>query len=124
GGAVTLSRSTSLFRQCAFTDNQANGVSGGGAVEAIDGAQATFVDCSFERDSARQRGGALDIHGATVSLRGGDLVDDHTDGAGSDPNSFGGAIAVIDGTLRVFGTRFERDRAAWVGGAIYAIGAW
>jgi hypothetical protein len=43
---------------------------------------------------------------------------------GHKTNSAGGAIWVLDGTLRVSGTLFDGNEAGFVGGAIYAIGTW
>jgi predicted outer membrane repeat protein len=50
------------------------------------------------------------------------MVGNRTNLPGHDRSSHGGAVAVVDGTLQVTGTRFERNQAGYVGGAIYAIG--
>ncbi|HXT20887.1 MAG TPA: hypothetical protein VN923_09070, partial [Thermoanaerobaculia bacterium] len=97
---------------------------GGGAVKVLEGSEAAFVDCSFRNNSARVRGGAVAMRGATVSFLRGELVGNRTNLPGHDPHSVGGAIFMLDGTLRVTGTRFERNQAAWVGGAVYAMGRW
>lgn len=124
-GGVTLSKSDILFRNCTFINNRAAAPqTGGGAVKALDGSTASFVNSSFRDNSSQLRGGALVVRGATVTIQGGDFTGNRVNLPGHNPNSFGGAIVVIDGTLRVTGTRFQGNEAGWVGGAIYAIGNW
>src|SRR6185295_7801962 len=66
----------------------------------------------------------MSVRSATVNVQGGSFTGNRTNLPGHNPNSFGGAIMVVDGTLRVSGVRFEGNQAGWVGGAIYAIGNW
>jgi len=124
GGAVTISKADALFRQVSFLDNRVAGLTGGGAVKVLEGSEASFVDCSFRGNSARLRGGAVVVRGSLVTFLRGEMVGNRTNLPGHDPHSFGGAIMVLDGALRVTGTRFENNEAGWVGGAIYAIGNW
>lgn len=122
---VTLSKSDALFRNCTFLNNRAAAPqTGGGAVKALEGSTATFVNSSFRSNSSQLRGGAMVVRGAVVTIQGGDFTGNRVNLPGHNPNSFGGAIVVIDGTLRVTGTRFQGNEAGWVGGAIYAIGNW
>ncbi|HEV2854452.1 MAG TPA: hypothetical protein VHC97_16785 [Thermoanaerobaculia bacterium] len=124
-GGVTLSKSDALFRSCVFLNNRAGAPqTGGGAVKALEGSTASFVNTSFRGNSSQLRGGAMVVRSAVVSLQGGDFTGNRTNLPGHSPNSFGGAIVVIDGTLRVSGVRFEGNQTGWVGGAIYAIGNW
>ena len=124
-GGVTLSKSDALFRNCVFVNNRAAASqTGGGAVKALEGSKASFVNTSFRGNSSQLRGGALVVRSAVVTIQGGDFTGNRTNLPGHNPNSFGGAIVVIDGTLRVTGTRFEGNETGWVGGAIYAIGNW
>lgn len=124
-GGVTLSKSDALFRNCVFVNNRAAAPqTGGGAVKALEGSTAGFVNTSFRGNSSQLRGGALVVRSAVVTIQGGDFTGNRTNLPGHNPNSFGGAIVVIDGTLRVTGTRFEGNETGWVGGAIYAIGNW
>src|SRR4029079_7364150 len=95
---------------------------GGGAVDVLEGSEATFADCSFRGNSARQRGGAMEGRGSLVTLLRGEWVGNRTNLPGHDPHSFGGAIMVLDGALRVTGTRFENNEAGWEGGATDALG--
>ena len=124
-GGVTLSAAEALFRRCSFAGNRTGGlVTGGGAVKALAGSSATFVDCGFRGNSSPLRGGALVVRNATVTIQGGEFAGNRTNLPGHHPNSFGGAIVVIDGTLNVSGVRFEGNQTGWTGGAIYAIGNW
>jgi hypothetical protein len=124
-GGVTLSKSDVLFRSCTFVNNRAAAPqTGGGAVKALEGSTASFVNSSFRTNSSQLRGGAMVVRGAVVTVQGGDFTANRVNLPGHNPNSFGGAIVVIDGTLRVTGTRFQGNEAGWVGGAIYAIGNW
>ncbi|MFL6235417.1 MAG: right-handed parallel beta-helix repeat-containing protein [Thermoanaerobaculia bacterium] len=124
-GGVTLSESEALFRSSSFVNNRAaSTVTGGGAVKLLPGSSAAFVDCSFRGNSSPVRGGALAVRSSDVTIQGGDFTGNRTNLPGHNGNSFGGAILVIDGALSVSGTRFERNEAGWIGGAIYAIGNW
>jgi predicted outer membrane repeat protein len=124
-GGVTLSAAEALFRQCSFVNNRAaNLMTGGGAVKALPGSSATFMNCSFHNNSSPLRGGAIVVRGADVTIQGGELVGNRTNLLNHQINSFGGAIVVIDGTLTVSGVRFDGNQAGWTGGAIYAIGNW
>jgi hypothetical protein len=124
-GGVTLNNAEALFRVCSFVnDRSASTVTGGGAVLALPGSSATFVGSSFQGSSSPARGGALEVRAASVTIQGGDFTGNRTNLPGHNVNSFGGAIAVIDGALSVSGTRFERNEAGWIGGALYAIGTW
>jgi hypothetical protein len=124
-GGVTLSESEALFQGCSFVNNRAASTqTGGGAVKALPGASATFVNCSFQGNSSSVRGGALAVRNAEVAIQGGSFTGNRTNLPGHDPRSYGGAILVIDGTLSVTGTRFEANEAGWIAGAIFAIGNW
>lgn len=124
-GGVTVQKADAVFRGCTFLNNRTGGKgTGGGAVKVFDGSVAAFVNSSFRDNSALSRGGALVVRAATVTIQGGELLRNRTNGPGHNLNAAGGAIIVLDGTLTVSNVRFEGNEAGWVGGAIYAIGAW
>jgi predicted outer membrane repeat protein len=124
-GGVTLSQAEALFRSCSFVNNRvAAAATGGGAAKVIDSSSATFINSSFRGNSSQLRAGAIAVRSAEAVIQGGDLTGNRTNLPGHNPNSFGGAIMVIDGVLRVTDVRFENNQAGWVGGAIYAIGNW
>lgn len=124
-GGVTMSKADAVFQGCTFLGNRAAAPqTGGGAFKALEGATVKFVNSSFRENSSQLRGGALVVRSAVVTLQGGDFTNNRVNLPGHNPNSFGGAIVVIDGTLRASGVRFQGNEAGWVGGAIYSIGNW
>jgi hypothetical protein len=125
GGAVTLTAAQARFVDCRFLNNTATGrTTGGGAVRVLTGSEATFVRTEMRGSSSLNRGGAIEIISATVVIEGGSLVENRTNLPGHKPTATGGAIYLLDSVLRVSDARFERNQAAWVGGAIYAYGRW
>lgn len=125
GGAVTLSAAEARFVNCKFLSNTASGrTTGGGAVRVIAGSDATFVNTEWRGNSSANRGGALEINFSTAAIEGGAFLENRTNLPGHKRTASGGAIYVLDGTLRVSDARFERNQAGWVGGAIYAFGKW
>lgn len=125
-GGATFGKAEATFRRCAFVGNRADGPStGGGAVKVLEGSSVRFVDCSFRDNSSSNRGGALSVRpGAEVAVEGGEFLRNRVNLPGHKPNSAGGAIWLLDGTLSVSGTTFEGNEAGFVGGAIYAYGTW
>ncbi|MEA2602012.1 MAG: hypothetical protein QOF89_3004 [Acidobacteriota bacterium] len=125
-GGVTLGKAEATFRNCAFVSNRTEAPStGGGAVKVLEGSSVSFFNCSFRDNSSPNRGGALAVRaGADVTVQGGEFLRNRVNLPGHKTNSAGGAIWVLDGTLRVSGTLFDSNEAGFVGGAIYAIGNW
>jgi hypothetical protein len=125
GGAVTLTAAEARFVDCKFLNNTATGrTTGGGAVRVINGSDATFVRTEMRGNSSGNRGGAIEILFSTVAIEGGSFIENRTNPLNHKNTASGGAIYVLDGTLRVSDARFERNQAGWVGGAIYAYGKW
>ncbi len=123
GGAATLNAAEARFVDCKFLNNSATGrTTGGGAVRVINGSDATFVNTEWRGNSSANRGGALEVNLSTVAIERGSFIENRTNRPGHKATSTGGAIHVVDGTLRVSDARFERNQAGWVGGAIYAFG--
>lgn len=123
-GGVTLTGAVARFVNCKFLNNVAGTGTGGGAVRALSGSDATFVRTEFRGNTSLIRGGAVDNIASTVTVEGGSFVENRTNPPGHRPNSTGGAIYVLDGILRVSDARFERNQAGFVGGAVYAFGTW
>lgn len=123
GGAVTLTAAEARFVDCRFLNNVSSGT-GGGALRVLNGSEATFVRTEMRGNSSPYRGGAVEVVGATVGIEGGSFSENRTNPPGHRPTATGGAIYVLDSVLRVSDARFERNQAAWVGGAIYAFGRW
>lgn len=124
-GAVTLNAAEARFVGCAFESNTATGkTSGGGAVRVLDGSDATFVGTVFRGNSSLNRGGAIEAIVSTVTIQGGELTDNRVNLPGHKASAAGGAVYLVDSTLRVSGARFQGNQAGWVGGAIYGYGRW
>jgi hypothetical protein len=88
------------------------------------GSAAKLADTSFRRNSSLNRGGAIEIIESAVTIQGGELTDNRTNLPGHKQQSSGGAVYLLHGTLNVSGALFRNNQAGWVGGAIYAFGAW
>ncbi len=124
-GGISLTGGRIVFSDCTFADNRVTApTTGGGALWVADGADVLCLDCTFTDNQARTRGGALSVQFATVTLRRNRFTDNRTNIPGHVSNAIGGAIFVLDATLRVEQSRFEGNQAAWVGGAIYGFGTW
>jgi hypothetical protein len=124
-GGVTLSAAEARFVGCAFESNSATGrTSGGGAVRVLEGSDASFLGTVFRSNSSLNRGGAIEAIVSTVTLQGGELTDNRVNLPGHKAASAGGGIYALDSTLRVSGARFQGNQAGWVGGAIYGYGRW
>jgi hypothetical protein len=130
GGSATLSSGVTVdagearFVGCRFEHNAGAPGTEGGAVKVRSGSDVHFADSSFTGNSSPTAGGALMVHESTVEVAGGSFVGNRVNLPSQDPFSHGGAIDVIDGTLRVSDVLFQGNQAGWVGGAIYAIGTW
>jgi hypothetical protein len=125
GGAVTLVQAEAVFENCSFEDNRADiGSTGGGAVKARDNSALTIVGGAFLRNSSRNRGGALVVRDSTLLVRRVWFADNRTNLPGHIDNASGGAIHVLSSRVEIFDSLFERNQAAWVGGAIFAFGLW
>jgi hypothetical protein len=124
-GGVTLSAAEARFVGCVFENNTATGnSSGGGAVRVLQGSDASFVGTVFRGNSSLNRGGAIEAIASTVTVQGGELIDNRVNLPGHKAASAGGGIYALDSTLRVSGVRFQGNQAGWVGGAIYGFGRW
>jgi len=124
-GGVLLSAAEALFQGCSFVNNRSGAaIAGGGAVRAIAGSSATFVNTSFRGNSSPLRGGAIEAVSSQVTVQGGDFTANRTNLPGHNSGSFGGAIMALDSAVSVSGVRFTGNQAGWVAGALYAIGNW
>ena len=124
GGGVTLTQAEALFRACVFEDNAASAASDYGAVRVSTGSDVTFAGCTFRNNLSRVRGGAVAVEHADAVFQGCTFTGNRVNAPGHDPGSAGGAVYVLDSTVRVADSHFEGNEAGWVGGALYAIGLW
>lgn len=123
-GGIVLTRAEAAFRDCVFEDNAASTTSDYGAVRVSNGTDVTFTGCTFRDNRSRVRGGAVAVEFSTVTFQGCTFTGNRVNGAGHDSGSAGGAVYVLDSTVRVADSHFAGNEAGWVGGALYAIGVW
>jgi len=121
---VTVDAGEARFVACRFETNVGAAGADGGGAKVRNGSDASFIGCGFTGNGSSIAGGAMMIGQSNVEVLGGSFVDNRVNLPGYDPSAHGGAISVVDGTLRVSDTLFQGNQAAFVGGAIYAIGAW
>ncbi len=121
---VTVDAGEARFVGCGFEGNAAATGAEGGGVKVRVGSDASFIGCSFSGNSSPIAGGAMMVLDSNVEVLGGRFVDNRVNLPGHDRSSHGGAISVLDGTLRVSDAVFQRNQAGFVGGAIYAFGTW
>jgi hypothetical protein len=123
-GAVTMNAAVARFEQCNFLDNSATGkTTGGGAVGMTAASTATFLGSNFRNNSSGNRGGAVSVINSSFTFRDGEFTDNRTN-LGPKLTTIGGGIYALNSTVLVSGSRFLRNEAAWVGGAIEAFGTW
>ncbi|HVT58213.1 MAG TPA: hypothetical protein VHR45_07420 [Thermoanaerobaculia bacterium] len=121
---VTVDAGEARFVGCRFENNVGAKGADGGGVKVRTGSDASFIGCGFTGNSSPIAGGAMMIYVSNVEVLGGTFIDNHVNLPDHDPTSHGGAINVIDGTLRVSDALFQGNQAGWVGGAIFAFGTW
>ena len=122
-GAATLAAAEARFVRVRFLGNRTTGT--GGAARATDGSAASFIDCDFRGNTTPDTGGALSVlGGSTAFVHRGVFEDNRINVPGHILHSAGGALYVVDATARVSESRFERNQAGWVGGAVFVFGTW
>jgi len=124
-GGVTLQRAQATFVGCTFQNNRSESNTGGGGTVVATGSTAFFTDCLWSGNSARTNGGGLVL--ATDSkavIHHSRLVGNRTNLPNHLPTAAGGGIHVTNASLRVSHTRFENNRAGYVGGGLYVLGSW
>ncbi len=124
-GAVTLIESDATFVGCSFENNSAASAGGGGGAVLAQSARVFFIDATFSGNNARLQGGALGIgNGAYAVIHNSRFLNNRSNLPGHSPNSVGGAMFVLDSTLRMTNSRLENNQTGFSGGAIYAYGSW
>jgi hypothetical protein len=125
-GAITMQRAKARFVRCTFRNNKGEQPStGGGAVLVSLDSEATFENCVWEGNSAKNFGGALAVNdGSDVTIYNSQFLNNRTNLQGHNQTSAGGAIHIGNSNLRVYNSNFVGNQAGYVGGAIYAIGNW
>ncbi len=123
-GGLTMERAQGTFVDCRFENNRTDVVNGGGGglIVGLE-SKALIVNCVFAGNSAKFYGGGMSggsfsevyIHGCLFS-------GNRTNLPGHRPTASGGAIHISNSILHISNSRFEDNRAGYVGGAIYLFG--
>lgn len=125
-GGITLTRSTATFANVVFRDNSSQASStGGGAVAVFTDSNGHFFDCTFSNNDAVNEGGGLRVGGnSTAYVHRGRFEGNRVNLPGHRRSSAGGAIHITDSEVWITNSRFVGNEAAFVGGAIFALGTW
>ena len=121
-GAVTIIRAEATFIDCLFTGNTDTGVNSNTGAVHVSLGKAFFVDCVWTDNVATTSGGGLAIHTSEAWVMRGLFDGNRTNPPNHTWSSRGAGIWVGDGNLKVANSRFENNRAGYVGGGLYAIG--
>lgn len=125
-GGVTLQRAEATFVNCVFRNNGGNQPStGGGGVLVAENSRATFRNCTWQGNWAKNFGGGLAVETSSqASVQGSAFDSNRVDLPNHSVTAAGGAIHVGNSSLWVSDSTFRNNRAGYVGAAIYAIGTW
>ncbi|HMR68388.1 MAG TPA: hypothetical protein PKE64_30625, partial [Anaerolineae bacterium] len=125
-GGISMYKARARFIDCRFENNLGNQPStGGGGILVVDGSTASFSNCVWERNYAKNEGGGMAVNSnATVTIYNSQFVGNRTNLPGHRLTSGGGAIHVGNASLTVYDTIFEGNEAGYVGGAVFVIGNW
>jgi hypothetical protein len=121
-GAITVIRAEATFVDCRFHNNTDSGVSANTGAVHVSRGKAFFVDCTWTDNVATTAGGGLAVQASEAWVMRGLFDNNRTNPPNHTWSSRGGGIWVGDGNLKVANSRFEDNRAGYVGGGLYAIG--
>ena len=125
GGAVTLVEADATFVGCTFQNNSAPVANAGGGGILAQASQILIVDSVFTGNNAQRYGGAIGFAGGSrVAIHNSQFINNRVNLPNHFPDSLGGALFVLDSELRFTNTRFENNQAGFSGGAIYSFGTW
>jgi len=126
GGAMTLRDAEASFIDCVFEDNTtAVPSTGGGAIFAARNTELHIRGTRFENNVANNAGGAIWLSADSIAyVHDSVFLSNRTNPPGHRNTSAGGAISVVDSTLRLTNSRFFDNQSGFAGGAVYAIGNW
>ncbi len=123
---VTVQRAQATFRDCVFDANvtvQPDTGSGGVAVSL--GSIARFERSTWSNNTNRLFGAGLAVEEhENVTVLDSLVTNNSVAVPNHAPTAAGGGIHVGNATLLVERTRFEDNRAGYVGGGLFAVGSW
>lgn len=125
-GALTMMKAEASFKDCIFQGNIANSPNtGGGAVMVAIGSVATFENTTWNNNTDKNEGGALEIaDDSQVTIYGSHFTNNRVNLPNHRNTAAGGAIHLVNSSLNIYGSHFQNNQAGYDGGAIYAIGTW
>jgi hypothetical protein len=124
GGAMSTDHVQATFIACVFDSNAANPATTGGGGLWLASSTVSFQACVWSNNTSLNFGGALSADQSRVYIRDSRFVGNRVTVPGHSSFSAGGAINGNGSTIQIDNTRFEANQAGYVGGAIYAYGAW
>ena len=116
GGAIYMATNTTKLTAtgCTFESNEA-GVNGGAVCTIASATGIALTDCVFSQNKAANRGGAVYVDDSTITITGGEMIDNEAVG--------GGALHCYKGNTTVKNVTMTGNIATNVGGsAIYVNG--
>lgn len=123
GSVISMNNAEANFLDCTFQNNTSASSAGGGGVRMQNSA-ASFSGCKWANNTATSFGAALTAEVSSIFINNSQFLFNRIDVPNHTFFSAGGAIHVNSCTLRVANSRFDSNAAAYVGGAIYALGPW
>lgn len=125
-GGVTLSKAVATFRRCTFLNSTSNAsVTGGGGAAVFTDSIAHFSDCVWSGNSATNEGGGLRVgDGSRAYIHESQFNGNRVDLPHHRTTAAGGGLHITNSSVWVSNTRFNQNRAGYVGGALYIIGSW
>jgi hypothetical protein len=121
-GAIIVIRAEATFIDCTFSNNTDTGVSANTGAVHVSLGKVFFVDCVWADNIATTAGGGLAVQSSEAWVMRGFFDSNRTNPPNHTWSSRGGGIWVGNGNLKVANSRFENNRAGYVGGGLYAIG--
>ncbi len=121
-GAITVIRAEATFVNCRFSGNIDTGINSNTGAVHVSLGKAFFVDCVWTDNVATTAGGGLAVQSSEAWVMRGLFEGNRTNPPNHTWSSRGGGIWVGNGSLKVANSRFENNRAGYVGGGLYAIG--
>ena len=124
GGAMSTDHVQASFISCTFQNNTGNAPSTGGGGLWLASSTVLFQSCTWSNNTSMHYGGAFSADQSRIYVRNGTFVGNRVNVPGHSFFSAGGAINGNASTIQIDHTRFERNQAGYVGGAIYVYGGW
>ncbi|MBQ7928727.1 MAG: hypothetical protein IJ287_08325 [Methanobrevibacter sp.] len=113
GGAIYVEGGTCEIKNTKFESNNAK--NHGGAISAMNDVKLTVDICEFDGDfSQYDAGGAIyAFNCSSINIKDSNFNDCMA--------TFGPAIASLESTVTITNSNFNKNRASWQGGAVYAM---